>query len=163
MDSEAKIIIAFLFKRSGKNELKASELYLPLSMDLQWFSPNESKAFVNRALKQKLLTKKGERISPNFGYENIVIPTGFRPSKQSMEKKKETIKEKQDVMRIIIGRILEKTDLDEQGIIEKINTVGQQRHITKKVAAVLVGKEFDIYLDDFLKEIEKSIFLIEES
>lgn len=157
MDSEVKIIIAFLFKRSGKNELKASELYLPLSMDLQWFSPNESKEVVNRALKQKLLTKKGEWVSPNFDYENIVIPTGFRPSKQSMEKKKGTIKEKQDVMKIIIGRILEKTDLDEQGVIEKINTVGQQRHITKEVAAALVGKEFDIYLDDCFEEIEKTL------
>ena len=157
MDSEVKIIIAFLFKRSGKNELKASELYLPLSMDLQWFSPNESKAFVNRALKQKLLTEKGEWASPNFDYENIVIPTGFRPSKQSMEKKKEMTKEKQDVMKIIIGRILEKTDLDGQGVIEKINTVGQQRHITKEVAAVLVGKEVDVYLDDCFEEIEKTL------
>ncbi len=157
MDSEAKIIIAFLFKRSGKNELKASELYLPLSMNLQWFSPNESKAFVTRALTQKLLTKKGEWVSPNFDYEDIVIPAGFRPSKQSMEKKKEAIKEKQDVMKIIIGRILEKTDLDEQGAIEKINTVGQQRYITKEVAAALVGKEFDIYLDDCFEEIEKTL------
>jgi len=157
MDSEVKIIIAFLFKRSGKIELRASELYLHLSMELQWFSPNESKAFVNRALTQKLLTKKGERVSPNFVYENIVIPIGFRPSKQAIEKKKEIIKEKQDVMKIIIGRILEKTDLDEQGVIEKINTVGQQRHITKEVAAALVGKEFDIYLEDCFEEIGKTL------
>jgi len=126
-------------------------------MNLQWFSPNESKAFVTRALTQKLLTKKGEWLSPNFDYEDIVIPAGFRPSKQSMEKKKEAIKEKQDVMKIIIGRILEKTDLDEQGAIEKINTVGQQRRITKEVAATLVGKEFDIYLDDCFEEIEKTL------
>jgi len=157
MDSEAKIIIAFLFKRSGKKELNASELYLPLSMELQWFSPNESKAFINRALKQKLLTKKGEQVSPNFDYENIVTPIGFRPSKQAMEKKKETIKEKQDVMKIIIERILEKTALDEQGVIEKINTVGQQRHITKEVAAALIGKEMDVYLDDCFEEIEKTL------
>jgi len=157
MDSEEKIIIAFLFKRSGKNELRASELYLPLSMDLQWFSPNEARVFVNQTLKQKLLNKKGELITPNFDYENVVIPAGFRPSKKPIEEKKEAIEKKQDIISIIIERIAKKTDLDEESIIEKINTVGQQRHITKEVAAALVGKEFDIYLDDCFEEIEKTL------
>ena len=46
-DSEMRIIIAFLFKRSGKEEMSPSELYLPLSMDLQWFTPNQAKEFVD--------------------------------------------------------------------------------------------------------------------
>ena len=57
MDSEWKIIIAFLFKRSGKEKLSLSEFYLSLSMDLKWFSPQQAKAFVNHAVEQKLLTE----------------------------------------------------------------------------------------------------------
>jgi hypothetical protein len=34
MESEAKIILAFLFNRSGKTVLSEAELYLPLSMEL---------------------------------------------------------------------------------------------------------------------------------
>jgi len=57
MDIEEKIIIAFLFKRSGKNKLKESEIYLPLSLELDWFSANEARQFVNLAVELKLLTK----------------------------------------------------------------------------------------------------------
>ena len=52
MNSEAKIMIAFLFNRSGKNELKDSEIYLPLSMELGWLSAKESQEFIKYAIKQ---------------------------------------------------------------------------------------------------------------
>ena len=76
-DAEIRIIIAFLFKRSGKEELSLSELYLPLSMDMKWFSPKQAREIMNSALKQKLLTKKGELVKPNFDYKNVVVPVGF--------------------------------------------------------------------------------------
>ena len=87
MDSEVKIIIAFLFKRSGKEELSLSELYLPLSMGFQWFTPKQAKDFVNHAVQQKLLSKKGDVLKPNFEYKKIVVPLGFRPSKESFNSK----------------------------------------------------------------------------
>ena len=88
MVSEEEIIITFLFKRSGKSKLSFSDLYLILSMDLNWFTPEDAKAFVNLALKQKLLTKKGDLIKPNFDYDKIIVPVGFTPSKQVFEVKK---------------------------------------------------------------------------
>jgi len=79
MGSDANIIIAFLYKRSGKEELSFSELYLILSMELNWFTPDDAKTFVNMAIKQKLLIKKGELIKPNFDFRKIVVPVGFVP------------------------------------------------------------------------------------
>ena len=55
MPSESEIIIAFLFKRSGKAKLSFSDLYLTLSMDLNWFTPDDAKSFLNLTLKQNLL------------------------------------------------------------------------------------------------------------
>lgn len=156
MDSEDKIIIAFLFKRSGKRELSVSELYLPLFMDLKWFSPNEAKGFVDKALQQKLLSKKNELVTPNFNYENILVPVGFRPAKQPTIEKN-FVEEKRDVVKTIIERIAEKTDLDEGKIIEKINAVEKEKHISMITAAALVGREFDVYLDDCFLEIEKTL------
>ena len=81
MSSDADIIIAFLFKRSGKEELSFSDLYLNLSMELNWFTPDDAKNFVNTSIKQKLLLKKGDLIKPNFDFNKIVVPVGFKPSK----------------------------------------------------------------------------------
>lgn len=159
MDSEAEIIIAFLFKRSGKEEMPTSELYLPLSMDLKWFSPKQAKAFVDHAIKQKLLAKKGDSIKPAFDLRKIIIPVGFQPSKQSLEEKKERVKkEKRDMMKTITNRVVEKTDLIEQDVVEKIKAVEKEKNITSEVAALLVGKEYDIPLEDFFEEIEDKIF-----
>ena len=89
MNSEEEIIIAFLFKRSGKNELKESEIYLPLALELGWFSSQQASNFVKHALGKKLLVKKRDLISPNFDIEKTKIPVGFYPSKTSFDIKQE--------------------------------------------------------------------------
>ena len=47
MDSELKIILGFLYNRCGKEVLSPSELYLPLSIELKWFNPNQAKDIIN--------------------------------------------------------------------------------------------------------------------
>lgn len=87
MDTEAKIIIAFLFNRSGKPVLKESELYLPLSMELGWFSTKEAAEFVSYAVAQGLLAKKDGDLHPTFPIEAITVPVGFTPKKKRSPKK----------------------------------------------------------------------------
>jgi len=82
MDSEIKIIIAFLFNRSGKKEMSFSEIYLSLSMDLNWFTPDDAKKFLNYAIKNKFLIKKGSLIEPAIEISKITIPVGFSPTKK---------------------------------------------------------------------------------
>lgn len=160
MPSENEIIITFLFKRSGKQKLSFSDLYLTLSMDLKWFSPEDAKAFVNLALKQKLLEKNGELINPNFDYDKIVVPVGFNPSKKVFDKKEieKYYEEEEDVLKKIVKRIVKKTELNEQTIIEKIEEIGKEKNIDLEVAALLIGKEHDIPFQDFFKKIEENIF-----
>lgn len=118
MTSDSEIVIAFLYKRSGKEELSFSDLYLNLSMELNWFTPEEAKDFVNMAIKKNLLIKKDELIKPNFDFNKVVIPVGFIPSKSIFEKKDvEEIRE-EDFFEKIVKRIVEKTKLDEKQVIE---------------------------------------------
>ena len=122
-------------------------------MDLNWFSPQEAKAFVHAALNQELLIKKYGLLKPNFDIDSIVIPAGFKPSKQSFDKKEIIIQkqEKRDRVKIIVSKIIKKTDLDRQIIFEKIKSLEKEKNITLEVAALLVGKEYDIDLNEFLK------------
>ncbi|MCK4901992.1 MAG: DUF2240 family protein [Thermoplasmatales archaeon] len=158
MPSEAEIIIAFLFKRSGKAKLSFSELYLTLSMDLNWFTPDDAKSFLNLTLKQKLLEKKGEIVQPAFDYERINVPIGFIPSKQVFEERvvaKPTV-EKATVLEKIIKELVEKTKLDQLQVTEKINKLAEEKTITKEVAALLVGKEYAVSLEVFFEEVEEN-------
>jgi len=161
MTSEEKITIAFLFKRSGKEELSLSEFCLRLSMDLNWFSPTQAKDFVKQALQRKTLMKKGSKIKPNFDYENTVVPVGFHPSIQIFEEK-EREKEKQeelpDITGMLVQRIVEKTAKDEQSVVEQIKAIEREKNICFEIAALMVGKEYNISLDNYFEEIEGKLF-----
>ena len=158
MASEAEIITAFLFKRSGKEKMSFSELYLDLSMNLNWFSPDDAKRFLNDAIKKSLLKKEGDQISLLFDINQVKIPVGFSPSKKVLsEKKSPEIAQKLGVFEQILKRIQEKTNLEKQQIIDKINGISKEKNVIEEIAALLVGKEFEIELNDFLQEAEKKI------
>lgn len=157
MNQEEKIVIAFLFKRSGKNKLKDSELYLPLSLELGWFSTKDARQFIEYVIKQSLLLEKEGFLIPNFDIEKISIPIGFTPSKSGYSIN--SVKEKEDVFHKITQLIIKKTN-NSYGEVEKnIKKIQTEKKITSEVAALLVAKELDIEIDKkTLDLIEKSIF-----
>jgi hypothetical protein len=156
LDAEEKIIIAFLYKRSGSKELKESELYLTLSLELNWFSTADAQKFVDFAIKENLLKKNGEMLTPSFDTEKIKIPIGFSPSKPIYEKKeKETI---DSVLEKVIERIIEKTDKSSEEVFRLLKNIQEGKKIIPEVAALLLAKTHDIRIDDLLEGVEKIIF-----
>ena len=117
-------------------------------------------AFLRRIhYEEKLLTKKGDLIKPNFDVNKIDVPIGFYPSKLVFEEKKEKIaKKEEDVLNKIVKHIVEETDLNEQQVTEKINVIAKEKNITDEVAAILLGIEYNLKFDDFIDEIEEKIF-----
>ena len=164
MTSEEEIIIAFLFKRSGKNELKESEIYLPLSLELGWFSSQQAISFLKHALNQKLLVKKGEMISPNFDIEKTKIPVGFYPSKKSFDAKQEvpTTEEKKSILDKIIYSIVKQTHQNEKDIISKIKDVEKEKDVLPELAALVVAKENNVDVKDYFDLIKTKIFIENE-
>jgi len=159
MDSEVKIILTFLFKRSGKQQLTFSELYLSLSIDLNWFTPEDAKKFVNYALEKNFLTKKKDFIKPSFNIEKISVPVGFYPSKRVfIEEEPVKVKDGTNILSQIIKKISEKVKLKEQEILNKIKKIQEEKKVTPEVAALLFGKEYDLNLSEFFNEIENKIF-----
>jgi len=161
MPSELEIIIAFIFKRSGKTEIDFTDFYLALSMDLNWFNPKQAKQVINIAIKDKLLSKKDEKIKPNFDIKTVSVPVGFYPSKKALKEEEEKEGEiviEEDVLKKIIKRISEKTKLDEKKIVEMIKTIEREKNITPEIAALIMGKEYNVSFEDFLDKTEKKIF-----
>jgi len=159
MASEKEIIITFLYNRSGKSKLNFNELYLTLSMQLNWFTPNDAKTFIAQALDEKLLKKEKEEITPNFDYKKIVVPLNYSPSKNVFTKEtKVEKKQEKELIDKIIEVLKNKTKLDEKTISQKINEFEKKRNISTEVAALLVGKEYNVSLEDYFEKIKNKIF-----
>ena len=151
-------------KRSGKAELVAPEIYLPLSMELHWFSIQESKNIIQIALQKKLLKKKGELLTPTFNLLDFNIPIGFSPSKQLLEglneiKSEEDIKEKnEDLLKRIIKKIKENTDSNIEKIEENIKNINIEKNLILEVAALIECREYNIDINEFYDELEQIFF-----
>ncbi len=157
MTSQAEKILAFVFKRSGKTELTFSDIYLTLSMDLHWFKPDEAKEFVNRAIGEKLLTKKNSQIRPSFDISKIDIPLDFSPKGKLFEEKVRIENKKTSILDQIINKVEKETNEDKKLIYDKIKKIEKEKNLTALVSAVLVGKEFEIELVEFIPEIERKM------
>jgi hypothetical protein len=159
MNSEAEIIIAFLYKRSGKAQLLASELYLPLSLELGWFTSKQAQVFVKQAIKNHLLKKQGDQLTPTFDIATVSIPLGFQPTTQTISKEKTTPQqEKKPALNTLISRITNQTNYDDKTLRKTIQTIQQEKHILPEVAALLIAHEHAVNIDDLYISIEKNIF-----
>lgn len=155
MDSEAKIIIAFLFNRSGKNHLTESELYLPLSMELGWLSTKESQEFVNYAIKQGLLVKKENKVLPNFPIETVTIPVGFFPSKKHFSGNGR--EQQGSIIDGIINGICEITKQRHQEIAEEMLKEEKEKHLLPAVAALYVARKHGVEVDEWFDAVESTL------
>lgn len=158
MSSEEEIIIAFVFKKIGSPKIDFTKLYLILSMDLNWFTPEEAKTFIDNAVKHKLAKKENGAIKPTFNIEKIQIPVGFYPSKELFKDIKIEKVEKKDILNNMIKKIVKESNNDEKTIVEKIRKIEKDKNLTSEVAALLAGKEYTIDLKDFFNDIEKDMF-----
>jgi len=161
MTEEQKYVLSFIFNRSGKASLSFSEMYLVLSMDLNWFTPNDAKSFIEVVVKNDLLKKKGKEYFPNFDIKKIQVPNGFVPSKNvfNIEKKQIKTSDKIDLIEEIINKISKKSKLEKKEIFEKIKEIEREKNIFPEVAALYYSKNHDIDLQDLFQTIEEKIYM----
>ncbi|MCJ2513399.1 MAG: DUF2240 family protein [Candidatus Thermoplasmatota archaeon] len=158
MESNAKKIISFIFKRSGKSCLDKSEFYLSLSVDLKWFSPDQAKIFMKYVIKKKLLTEKNNFLEPNFDINKILIPFGYTPVVSSYEiNDKKNEKKIIDVTSLILTKINYNSG-ERNKIINNIKNISNEKNIFSSVASLLFFREFNIELFDYIKYAENQIF-----
>ena len=143
--------------------LKESDIYLPLSLELGWFSSTQAQEFVKHALNEKLLIKKDDMVTPSFDVNAVDIPIGFQPSKHVSEQqhipiKDHARKDKRSPLERIVDDIVEKTGQNKETIAAKINDIEKEKQIFSEVAALVVAREYGVNVDSFFEQIERMFF-----
>jgi hypothetical protein len=156
MNNEVKIILAFLFKRSGKERVKESELFLPLSLELKWFTTKEAKEFVHTAISQNLLKKEHGLLRPTFTIQDITIPIGFYPSKQALQHQK--MEESTDnIFEKIASHITQEATMDKPEVLKEIQKIAEEKQILPVVAAMQVAKQHHVDIKEYYTIIQHNI------
>lgn len=136
------------FKRRGKEVLKESEFILALSIDLNWFDPEQAKNILGYAQKAGLIRKEGEYIRPTFDISSVEIPSGFKPDE------KKIIDEKKTIFDRTIERIMHSTGMDKRKVIALINKKHEElcKLVEIEVSAILVAMEHGVEVNDLIDE-----------
>ncbi len=144
--SDLTYTVSMPFLRKGKETLKESEFVLALSIDLNWFTPEQAKIVLAEAEKSGLLKRDGEMVSPAFDISGVKIPSGFKPQQGIFDKK--TLFER------IIERIISGTGIDKRKAIALINKKQEElaKTVVIEVSAILVAIEHGVLVDDLIDE-----------
>lgn len=165
MNEKARQVLAFIFKRSGKETLPASDVYLAISMELQWCSPKEAKEFVKQAIAADLLKQQTKGVTPSFQVDSIEIPTGFSPPKECFKNVINSPEDSKndDALSLVRKRVKNETSLSNEDITQRIDELAKEKMIFTEVAAVFFAKKMGCKTQDLLKKIDKEIFKSEKS
>ncbi len=149
--TDLKYIVSVPFKRKGKDALKESEFVLALSIDLNWFSPDQAKNVVLEAEKAGLIKKEGDIIHPTFDLSPVEPSSEFKPG--IMEEQQQALFDR------IIERIIAETGMDKRKIVALINK--KQDELSKlveiEVSAIIVALEHGVAIDNLIDEEYKAL------
>lgn len=145
-----KEVVAFLFNRSGKDEMTAQELRLAMSMDLRWFTPKEAEEVVDLFQNKRLVTKgPGGGLKPAFNYGKLSLPRDFRPSMDLLERRGT---DEEPLFVRMVGHIAVRSDKEKRHVIALINRKAAELGIEVEAAAMVVGAEMGVGMAPFVDD-----------
>jgi hypothetical protein len=123
--------VAAPFRGRGRERLAESEFVVALSLDREWFSPNQAKRLVDVAAGEGLLAREAGDLVPAFDAESVAIPEGFVPEESLLRG------------RSVFEQVLEaclKAGLEKRETVAGINRLQRSLAVTVEAAAVLYAR-----------------------
>ncbi len=73
------VAVAAPFRHRGSERIAESEFVVALSLDRDWFSPDQAKRLIDVATGRGLLRRDGDDLVPTFDPDGVEVPEGFTP------------------------------------------------------------------------------------
>ena len=126
-----QIAVAVPFRQQGTRSLGEGEFVVALSLDREWFSPDQAKRLVDVAVGRGLLDNDDGDLQPTFDVDAVEIPEGFTPDTDIL-REQSTFEQLLD--QLVAG------GLSKQDAVAETNDTQRRLGITLEAAAVLVAR-----------------------
>ena len=126
-----QVAVAVPFRQQGARSLGEGEFVVALSLDREWFSPDQAKRLVDVAVGRGLLDDDKGDLKPTFDIDDVEVPEGFTPSTDIL-REQSTFEQLLDKM--VAG------GLSKQDAVAETNDTQRRLGITLEAAAVLVAR-----------------------
>ena len=134
--------VAAPFRESGGVEMGESAFVVALSLDRDWFSPDQAKRLVDVAASEGLLQRGDGQLAVTFDPQDVDVPEGFEPS--------ESILRERSTFERVLGALVEAGE-DKQSAVAAINGLQSELAITVEAAAVLYAHRRGVDVQELAK------------
>jgi hypothetical protein len=127
-----EVAVAVPFKHRAKERLGEGEFVVALSLDRDWFTPDQAKRLVDVAVGRGLVATDDGDLVARFDPDEVLVPEGFTPD--------ESVLREQSTFETALDAIVS-TGAEKQRAVAAINQRQRALAVTIEAAAVLVAKE----------------------
>ncbi|GAA0227853.1 DUF2240 family protein [Haladaptatus pallidirubidus] len=126
-----RIAVAAPFQQNGRERMRESEFVVALSLDRDWFSPDQAKRLVDVASGQGLLSREDETLVAEFDPTDIEIPDEFQPE--------ESLLQEQSTFEKVLDKLVAHGTTKQTAVAE-INELQQDAGISVEAAAIVYAR-----------------------
>lgn len=132
--------VAAPFRTRGSDRMGESEFVVALSLDRDWFSPDQAKRLVDVAVSEGLLERDGDELVVGFAADEVQIPEDFTPN--------EGVLRERSTFERILDAIVE-TGIQKQEAVAAINRLQSDLGVTLEAAAVVYARRRGVDVGEF--------------
>ncbi|CCQ32914.1 conserved hypothetical protein (DUF2240) [Halorhabdus tiamatea SARL4B] len=127
------------FVQAGSETLPRSDFVVDLSLDRDWFSPEQAKRLIDVAEGEGLVTASGDSLELTFDPASVTVPDGYQPDES-------ILRERSTFERVLDAVVAEGTD--KQQAVAAINGLQSELGVTLETAAILYARRQGVEVAD---------------
>jgi hypothetical protein len=131
--------VAAPFRDRGRTRLGDGEFVVALSLDRDWFTPDQAKRLVDVAVGRGLVSREDDNLIAEFDPADVTIPDGFVPD--------ESVLREQSAFEQVLSALVD-AGLEKQDAVAAINERQRELGVTIEAAAVLYARRRGVAVDD---------------
>ena len=143
-----EVAVAAPFKTRAQDRLGEGEFVVALSLEREWFSPDQAKRLVDVAVGRGLLATEDGELVPRFDPAEVTVPEGFVPD-ESVLREQSTFESALDA--------LVATGVEKQRAVAAINERQRALAVTIEAAAVLYARERGAAVDNLAADVREEL------
>jgi len=143
-----KTAVAAPFRQRGTDRMAESEFVVALSLDRNWFSPDQAKTLVDVAASEGLVDRDGDDLVVGFDASGTEIPDGFAPGEEILQSR--------STFERVLDAVVE-ADIEKQTAVAGINALQSEIGVTLEAAAVVYARSEGVDVADIAAEAREDL------
>ena len=143
-----KTAVAAPFRKRGTDRMAESEFVVALSLDRNWFSPDQAKTLVDVATSEGLLEREDDALVVGFDAASTAIPDGFRPGEEILQSR--------STFEQVLDSVVE-AGIEKQTAVAGVNTLQSDLGVTLDAAAVVYARSEGVDVEGIAAEVREEL------